>query len=164
MKAKIMFAFLIVFALAAAASAQNKISGTLQCSKADPVYTIQVGDRPDHAFTISKLTGTYTKPTEIGGIIHKSEEATIFGEVSGNRVRGRSRNVETMANGDKFYISTQFSETLKEGVLQTAEVTWTITGGAGKFKGMKGKGTGKGKGAADGTSTWEVEGEYELPK
>ncbi len=164
MKAKIMFAFLIVFALAAVASAQNKISGTLQCSKADPVYTIQVGDRPDHAFTISKLTCAFTKPTEIGGIIHKSEEVTIFGEVTGNRVRARSRNVDTMANGDKYYVSTQASETLKEGVLQTAEVTWTITGGTGKFKSMKGKGTTKGKGAADGTSTWEVEGEYELPK
>jgi hypothetical protein len=164
MRLKIIVMFLTVFTLAAAASAQNKLSGTLQCGKADPVYTIQVGDRPDHAFTISKLTATWTKPTEIGGIIHKSEEATIFGEVSGNRVRGRGRNVDTMANGDKYYISTEFSEILKDGVLQTAEVTWTITGGTGKFKGMKGKGTAKGKGAADGTSTWEVEGEYELPK
>jgi len=164
MKLKIMFAFLIVFALAAAASAQTKITGTLQCGKADPAYTIQVGDRPDHAFTISKFTCTWTKPTEIGGIIHKSEEATIFGEVTGDHARGRGRNVEIMANGDKWYVSTQFSETLKEGVLQTAEVTWTITGGTGKFKGMKGKGTGKCTGAADGTLTCEVEGEYELPK
>jgi hypothetical protein len=164
MRVKTILMSLAVLALAAAASAQTKISGTLQCSKADPVYTIQVGDRPDHAFTIGKLTCAYTKPMEIGGIIHKSEEATIFGEVSGDRVRGRGRNVETMANGDKYYVSVQFSETLKEGVLQTGEVTWTITGGTGKFKGMKGKGTTKGKGATDGTSTWEVEGEYELPK
>jgi len=164
MRLKIIFTLLIVFALAAVASAQTKISGTLQCSKADPVYAIQVGDRPDHAFTISKLTCTWTKPTEIGGIIHKSEEAAIFGEVSGNRVRGRGQNVETMANGDKFYVRTQISEILKEGVLQTGEVTWTITGGIGKLKGIKGKGTSKGKGAADGTSTWEVEGEYQLPK
>jgi hypothetical protein len=69
-----------------------------------------------------------------------------------------------MANGDKYYVSTQGSEILKEGVLQTGEVTWTITGGTGKLKGIKGKGTSKGKGAADGTSTWEVEGEYEMPK
>jgi hypothetical protein len=164
MRLKIFFTFLIVFALAAAASAQTKISGTLQCGKPDPVYTIQVGDRPDHAFTISKFTCAFTKPTEIGGMIHKSEEGTMFGEVSGNRVRARSRNVEIMANGDKYYVSTQVSETLKEGVLQTAEVTWTITGGNGKLKGIKGKGTSKGEGAADGTSTWEVEGEYELPK
>ena len=164
MKLKIIVTFLTVFALAATASAQTKISGTLQCSKADPVYTIQVGDRSDHAFTISKLTCTWTKPTEIAGINHKNEEVTVFGEVTGNRVQARSRNVDTLANGDKYYVSTQASETLKEGLLQTAEVTWTITGGTGKCKGMKGKGTTKGKGAADGTSTWEVEGEYELPK
>jgi hypothetical protein len=53
---------------------------------------------------------------------------------------------------------------LKEGIFQSAEVTWTITGGTGKLKGLKGKGTSRGKGAADGTSTWEAEGEYELPK
>jgi len=164
MRLKTTLMLLTVLALAAAASAQTKISGTLQCVKPDPVYTIQVGDRPDHAFTISKLTCTFTKPMEIGGIIHKGEEATIFGEVTGNRVRARGRNVDTMANGDKYYVSTQASETLKEGVLQTAEVTWTITGGTGKFKGMKGKGTTKIKGATDGTSTWEAEGEYELPK
>ena len=164
MRLKTILMFLTVFTLAAAASAQTKISGTLQCTKADPVYTIQVGDRPDHAFTIGKLTCTWTKPTEIAGIIHKNEEVTMFGEVTGNRVRARSRNVDTMVNGDKYYVSTQASETLKEGALQTAEVTWTITGGTGKFRGMKGKGTTKGKGAADDTSTWEVEGEYELPK
>jgi hypothetical protein len=164
MRLKIFFTLLIVFALAAVASAQTKISGTLQCGKADPVYTIPVGDRPDHAFTIGKLTCTWSRPTEVGGVIHKSEDATFFWEVSGNRVRGRGRNVETMANGDKFYVSTQISEILKEGVLQTGEVTWTITGGTGKLKGIKGKGISKGKGAADGTSAWEVEGEYELTK
>jgi len=37
-------------------------------------------------------------------------------------------------------------------------------GGSGKLKGVKGTSKGKGKGAADGTSTWEIEGEYELPK
>jgi len=164
MRLRTILMFLTVFTLAAVASAQTKISGTLQCSKADPVYTIQVGDRPDHAFTIGKLTCAFTKPMEVGGIIHKGEEVTYFLEVSGNREQGRGRNVDTMANGDKYYVSTQGSEILKEGVLQTGEVTWTITGGTGKFKGIKGKGTSKGKGAADGTSTWEVEGEYELPK
>ena len=42
--------------------------------------------------------------------------------------------------------------------------TWTFTGGTGKLKGIKGKGTYKDKGAADGSGTIEVEGEYELPK
>jgi len=164
MRLKIIFTLLIVLALAAVASAQTKISGTLQCGKADPAYTIPVGDRPDHAFVIGKFNCTWTKPLEIAGIVAKSEEDIVFEDASGNRVRGQSRNVDTMANGDKFYVTTQFTGILKEGIFQSAEVTWTITGGTGKLKGLKGKGTSRGKGAADGTSTWEAEGEYELPK
>ena len=52
---------------------------------------------------------------------------------------------------------------MKDGVPQE-EGTWNFTGGIGKLKGIKGKGTYKGKGASDGTVTYEVEGEYELPK
>jgi len=164
MRLKIIFTLLIVLALAAVASAQTKISGTLQCGKADPAYTIPVGDRPDHAFVIGKSNCTWTKPLEIAGIVAKSEEDIVFEDASGNRVRGQSRNVDTMANGDKFYVTTQFTGILKEGIFQSAEVTWTITGGTGKLRGLKGKGTSRCKGAADGTLTAEVEGEYELPK
>jgi hypothetical protein len=40
-----------------------------------------------------------------------------------------------------------------------------IHGGTGKLKGIKGKGTYIWKGeVADGSDTYEVEGEYELPK
>jgi hypothetical protein len=49
-------------------------------------------------------------------------------------------------------------------VPESAEGTWSFVGGTGKLKGLKGKGTYKGKYAADGTSTYEIEGEYELPK
>jgi len=41
--------------------------------------------------------------------------------------------------------------------------TWSFTGGTGKLKGLKGKGTYKGTGNADGSMTYEVEGDYELP-
>jgi hypothetical protein len=164
MRLNIFFTLLVVLALAAVASAQTKISGTAQCGKPDQEYSIQVGDRPDHAFVIGKSNCTWTKPLEIAGIVAKSEEDIVFEDASGNRVRGQSRNVDTMANGDKFYVTTQFTGILKEGIFQSAEVTWTITGGTGKLKGLKGKGTSKCKGVADGTSTWEVEGEYELPK
>jgi hypothetical protein len=165
MRLNIFFTLLIVLVLAAAASAQNKISGTLQCGKPDPAYTILVGDRTDHAFVIGKFNCTWTKPLEIGGIVANSEEDTLFEDASGNRVRGQSRNVQTMANGDKYYIRTQFTGILKEGAFQSGEVTWTITGGTEKLKGLKGKGTSKLKAAAaDGSSTWDCEGEYELPK
>jgi hypothetical protein len=69
-----------------------------------------------------------------------------------------------MANGDKVYSRGEGSISLKDGAPQTEEGKWTFAGGAGKFKGLKGKGTYKCQFAADGTGTCEVEGEYELPK
>jgi hypothetical protein len=69
-----------------------------------------------------------------------------------------------MTNGDKYYARIQASGTLKDGVLESTEGKWSYAGGTSKLKGLKGKGTYTGKGAPDGTSTLEVEGEYELPK
>jgi hypothetical protein len=69
-----------------------------------------------------------------------------------------------MANGDKMYVRIQGASTLKESVVESAEGAWSLTVGTGKLKGVKGKGTYKGKGAPDGSATYEVEGEYELPK
>ncbi|MBZ5516122.1 MAG: hypothetical protein LAN62_14995 [Acidobacteriia bacterium] len=164
MRLKIMVTFLIVFALAAVASAQTKISGTLQCGKADPVYAIQVGDRPNHSFVIGQIKCTWAKPLEIAGVNSKEDVYTNFSEVSGTRSRAQSYGVGTMADGDKFYVRPQGSAVMKGGVLESGEGQWTFVGGTGKLKGLKGKGTYKEKGQADGTMTVEVEGEYELPK
>ena len=62
------------------------------------------------------------------------------------------------------HVRTQGSETMKSEMNESAEGTWSFTGGTGKLKGIKGKGAYKGKGAPDGSATYEVEGEYELPK
>jgi len=69
-----------------------------------------------------------------------------------------------MANGYKMYVRIQGSSRLKDSVVDSAEGAWSFTGGTGKLKGVEGKGTYKGKGAPDGSATYEVEGEYELPK
>ena len=41
--------------------------------------------------------------------------------------------------------------------------TWVYTGGTGKFKGIKGKGTYKITIGADGTGVGDVDGEYTMP-
>jgi hypothetical protein len=164
MRLKTILMFLTVFALAAVASAQTKISGTLQCGKPDQQHAIDVGDRPNHSFVISQTKCTWTKPLEIAGVQGKEDVYTEFSEVSGNRARVQGYGIGTMTNGDKFYGCLQCSSVLKEGATESGECTSTFVGGSGKLKGLKGKATGKGKGAADGTSTWEIEGEYELPK
>ncbi len=163
MRSRLTLSCVIVLALAASLAAQTKISGTLQCSKSDPVYTIPVGDRPDHVFVISKTRCTWAKPLEMAGVAAKDYEYTGFNDISGSRARSRSGGFGTMANGDRVFVAAQGTGTVKEGVAQTFEGTWSYTGGTGKFKGLKGKGTYKGKAAPDGTSSHEVEGEYQLP-
>jgi hypothetical protein len=120
-------------------------------------------DRPDHFFVISQLKCTWTRFTEIAGLQSNEFVNTVFSEASGNRSHIQAYSVMTMTNGDKVYSRGQGSATQKEGVFET-EGKWSYAGGTGKLKGLKGKGTFKGKGAPDGTSTYEMEGEYELPK
>jgi hypothetical protein len=165
MKAKTLFLCLIVFALATAASAQTKISGTAQCGKPDQEHSIQIGDRPNHSFAISQGKCTWTKPWEIAGIQNKEGLGTTFAEISGNTSRILEYCVQTMANGDKAYLREEGTITLKDGVPQSGDVKWTLVGGTGKLKGVKGKGTCKLREvAADGSITGDCAGEYELPK
>jgi hypothetical protein len=71
--------------------------------------------------------------------------------------------VTTLSNGDKFFISDEGTvTTIKEG-RYTEQGTWNFTGGTGKLRGIQGKGTFKGKAAAEGTTTVEVKGDYQLP-
>jgi len=161
---KMILACVAVLALATTASAQTKISGTIHCNKPDPQYGIDIGDRPGHGFGIDKIACTWTKPLEIAGIQTKDGYSVGFGESSGNKANGRGYHVSTMANGDKFYVRFQGTDTLKEGAPQSGQGTWSFTGGTGKLKGIRGKGTYKGTFGRDGGATYEVEGEYELPK
>jgi hypothetical protein len=97
----------------ATAGAQTKISGTLQCGKADQIHALPVGDRPDHSLGVEQVKCTWTKPLEIEGA--KSKEGTGTGtvDVSSNTVLTRSYNVTTMDSGDKFSVWGQGTTTLR---------------------------------------------------
>jgi len=164
MRFRIFLAFALLFTLATVASAQTKISGTAQCGKPDQQHAIEVGDRPNHSFVIAQAKCTWTKTFEIAGSESKDYVGTNFQEVSGNSATFQGSGFGTMASGDKYFVRLRGKATLKDGALDTAEDTWSFAGGTGKLKGIKGKGTTKGRGAADGSATYEVEGEYELPK
>ncbi len=43
----------LIFGISAAA--QTKISGTNHCAKPDPQTMVQVGDRPNHAFSVGQI-------------------------------------------------------------------------------------------------------------
>jgi hypothetical protein len=164
MRFRTALAFLAAVALAAAANAQTKISGTIQCAKADPQHAIEVGDSPGHMIGISKTACTWSKPMEIAGSKTKEGYSVSYDDMTATKDSGHGVHGSTMDNGDKFYVKFQGTGTIKDGGMQTASGTWSFASGTGKLKGIKGKGTYKGTGSADGSATYEVEGEYSLPK
>jgi hypothetical protein len=164
MRSKLIPALAVVLWGAPTLLAQTKISGTVQCSKPDEQHALEVGDRPHHSLVVAKSKCTWTKPMEIAGTKSKEDHGAGFDDITGNQSHGYGYVVNTWANGDKSYARTHGSATLKGGTIESAEGTWSFTGGTGKLKGIKGKGTYQGKGASDGSVTYVVEGECELPK
>jgi hypothetical protein len=155
-------AALVCFA-AVASSAQTKVTGTAQCGKPDPQHMVPVGDRPDHSLGVEQVKCTWTKPMEIEGAKSKDGVSTGTDDVSGNTARTRGFHVSTMDSGDKFFVWYQGNATMKDGALVSQKGTWGFTGGTGKLKGIKGKGTFECTGSGDGSSC-EVEGDYQIGK
>ena len=71
--------------------------------------------------------------------------------------------MSTTESGDKTFSSYRGTASVKDGKPEDAHGTWTYSGGTGKFRGIKGKGTYTSSISADGTVRIEVEGEYESP-
>ncbi len=121
-------------------------------------------NRSGHSLAIAQVKCKWSKPWEMAGIQNKEGVSTAYNDVTGNRSRTHGYYVDTMANRDKAFYSYEGPVTLKDGAPQSAEAHWSLIGGTGKLKGIKGKGTCKGKARQDSGLTWECEGEYELPK
>jgi hypothetical protein len=164
MRIKAIWTFLAMLFATIVGVAQTKISGTVQCGKPDEEHVVDVGDRPNHSFAVSKGKCTWTKPMEIAGTQAKGSVGTFFDEITGKKDHGHGYVVDTWANGDKTYARVQTKGTVKDGKPESGEGTWALTGGTGKLKGIKGNGTSKPTFAPDGSATIEIEGEYELPQ
>lgn len=154
----------LLFLAAPSAGAQTKTSGTANCAKPDAQHALPVGDRAGHSFSIVQFKCTWSKPLTIQGLRDKDGAGTQFDEISGNTSRFHGYYVDSMDNGDKGYYRYQGTAKLKDGVLVSAEDKWTLVGGTGKLKGLKGNGTCKGKWSPDGSVTWDCEGAFEAAK
>jgi hypothetical protein len=148
----------------APALAQTKFSWTDTCGKADPQHMLPAGDRPDHSFGVEQLKCTATKPLEIGTDKAKEAVATDITDATGTRARFHGVYVLTMQSGDKAFAPYQGTATTsKDGKPIESHGTFTFSGGSGKLKGLKGKGTFTCKAAGEGY-TCDAEGEYQLGK
>jgi hypothetical protein len=163
MRSRIFFACVAVLFFVGMATAQTKVSGTVQCAKADQQQSLEIGDYPGHSFVLSQGKCTWTKPMQLAGSETKQDTVTMFAEVRGNTVSGHGYGEGTLASGDKFTVRLRAKQLLKEGKVQSEEGTWTVVGGTGKAKGIKAKGTCEGKPEGD-NMVVEVEGETEPAK
>jgi len=151
---RILFAIALACFGAATAAAQTKVSGTLQCGQPEQEHEIPVGDLPDHSLALQQLKCSYTKAMEIAGAKSVSTVVTITNEVTGDTIRARGCQVVTMDSGDKVFISHEGT-----GTPDGQDGTWSFTGGTGKLKGIKGKGT-----YSCSSSGCDIAGEYQLAK
>ncbi|HSS45589.1 MAG TPA: hypothetical protein VLO07_09630 [Thermoanaerobaculia bacterium] len=162
MRGKSFLVFVFAIALAATMGAQTKISGTEQC-KPEPSTPVAIGDKPDHAFAIGKDQCTWPKPIEMAGVQTKEAGGTAVSEMTGDTWSEHGYHLCTMTNGDKFWVSFRGTGHSKDGKAVSDGGTWVFTEGTGKLKGIKGKGTYKGTAGADGSMTFQIDGEYQLP-
>jgi hypothetical protein len=169
MKYKSLGLTVLLVAFAGSALGQTQVSGTFKCGKGgtgDIEYTVEVPDHPGHILIMDKggATCTFPTPIEIAGLKATAWSGAGTTEVNGAKFQERDSGVQTMENGDKVYVRSQSTGTMTEGGKAfTYEGTWSWTGGTGKLKGLKGKGTLKGSGTGDGGTTSQIEGEYTLP-
>jgi hypothetical protein len=68
---------------------------------------------------------------EIAGTQTEEDVGTNFDDVHGSKSEGHGYIVGSLANGDKIYVRIQGSSTLKNDNIETAEGTWSFTGGTG---------------------------------
>jgi hypothetical protein len=154
-----------LFALFAAdaAQAQMKLSGKLQCAKPDPNYAVPIGDGADHALTLSVQKCTWAGG-ELGGEPLKEETDYVASDVRGSMSHDHGYAVGSVASGAKYFVRFQGTSTVKNHAPTDGRCTWNFTGGTGKLTGLSGKGTCKGTFAADGSSSFAVEGAYTIRK
>ena len=139
--------------------AQFKNDTQWKCDKASDQHSINVGDKPGHAYAVDQINCTATKG-ELAGVKEKSGLGTEFMEVNGDKITGHGEFVETLENGDKDFFTYTFQATMKDGKLQSGTDKWSLRQGSGKLKGAKGNGTCKGTGNSDGSVTWDCAGDY----
>jgi hypothetical protein len=141
-------------------AAQGKISTQWKCdAKPTDQHSIAVPDREGHNYSIAQGKCTAASGT-IDDVKEQEGTFTEFGDMTSSGVRNHGVFVDTLASGDKLFYHYHGSQTWKDGKMQTATNKWTIVGGTGKFKGLKGEGDCKGTGNPDGSSTWDCDGSY----
>jgi hypothetical protein len=148
----------VVLLLASPALAQEKIESQWNCPKPSEQHSIDVGDKPNHAYVVNKTTCTPAKSS----LNEKEGVGTQFMEIAGNWVSWHGIFVTTTDSGDKifFHYANSGKAVMKDGQFVSGNDKWTVAGGTGKYASAKGEGTCAGKGDGNGGATWDCTGTY----
>ncbi|HXZ32440.1 MAG TPA: hypothetical protein VEH30_09170 [Terriglobales bacterium] len=145
-------------------AADDKISSQWKCDgKPSDEHSMAVGDHEGHAYVINQGKCASEKGA-MGDAKEQEGMWTQFLDSTGNKVKNHGVFVVTLAGGDKVFYNYHGTQTVKDGKVESGSNAWILTGGTGKFEGVKGEGACKGKGNPDGSSTWNCEGTYSMGK
>ena len=145
-------------------AAQEKISSQWKCDgKPADQHSIAVPDHEGHSYSISQGKCTAEKGS-MGGAKEQEGTFTEFGDMTSNGVQNHGVFVDALASGDKVFYHYHGTQSWKDTKMETGNNKWTLAGGTGKFKDVKGEGGCKGKANPDGSSTWDCEGTYSAGK
>jgi hypothetical protein len=150
--------------LAVSALSAQQLTGEGTCGTPEVSQEVPIGDRPEHSYSVSKNTCSWTKPFEIAGQRAEPGTAVQTDERTGNTARFRGHYLDPMSGGDTVHYAyegtTKFKDTMTP---ESVAWTWTIANGTGKLAGLTGKGTCKGSWAT-GKYLWSCAGSYQLSK
>jgi hypothetical protein len=155
----------LILLVASSALAQTPMAGVTLCGPAKPEYVIRAGDNPGHSYGLAQGSCTWTKPWEVAGLKSTVGIGTQIIETNGDTSKVRGTFVDTMTNGDRVFYSFDFTLVAKPGGGQVSGHKWQMTGGSGKFQGVKGQGTCTAAPVGtDGSFRYDCRGDYTLPK
>ena len=140
-------------------AAQGKISSQWKCNQPSDQHSIAVPDGENHNYALAQGKCTSEKGS-MGEVKEQEGTYSEFDDTNTSTNQNHGVFVVTLANGDKVFYRYHGSQSLKDGKMESATNKWTLEGGTGKYKAVKGEGGCKGKGNADGTSTWDCDGSY----
>jgi hypothetical protein len=156
------------------ASAQQKHKYFFKAPPGTTKYTqthlMEVGDVPGHQVRLAELISKYPgdAPVYDGVKVVEVRGVLVSDYIDGNG-KASSYNVSTLENGDKIFTRSEVLTHTTVGADGGRRINFTtvatLTGGTGRFKGIRG--TLRGSGATDlktGTSGAQTEGEYWFEK
>ena len=140
----------------------TKISGTLECGKPE-LTKMEVGDAPRHVLSLGKTPCRWTQGVKLGRLKTTRGESKMMRDDHGDTGAIRGYHVGRAINGDAYYFRFDGQAQIREDLPDLLRGRWAFTGGTGELAGLQGKGSFKGIQDKDGTTKFEIEGEYRLP-